>query len=440
MKVPVEQLAPPLAQGGDKLRVAVCSANLGNAAVTDLSPWIPPGGGGCDLVVVGLQESTYEVSDAEYVGSVCTLRFHRGQPPATIHRRPPRSSALAIAHFASVARADTRTLAGSTHPHRVPPPHLQPPRYERVMAESKQRGTLVCPEPGSDDEGDEPADGSMDAGSVGNAALAPKMSFADLQALRAAESGDEGDEGEEGDNAAAADASAPASKPAPTLGKAENTSKSAQFASVLGGGRGEAHLLHTIENHLGKCNYILVANVTRLMMRIRVYARKELETRIHSVECGAENTGFLGGTIANKGGQAIKLVVDNTSLCFVSSHLAPHEGRKNCDTRNANVKSILEGSLSWMGKKDMDLGSQYHHCFWMGDMNYRSEVPVDAAWGVNEKSEVKAKKHEHGECGEGQTAAGPFSSPTRAHTPPHTRTPRSPRAGQGTGLGDAPQL
>ena len=318
-------------EGGDKLKVCVCSANLGNAVVSDLTPWIPPMGGGCDLIVVGMQESTYEISDEI---------------------------------------------------------------YDQVMAESQVQGTCMRPSAinpeGEELEGDEDGEdeedktrGTYDSQEGEGAA---KMSIVDFRALQEAEeeAGDE-DEGDDEEGKGAEEKA--------DVGKAENTSKVTQFTSVLGGGKGGAHLIHTIENHICTQKYYLVANVQRLMMRIRVYARKELETRIHSVESGAENTGFLGGTIANKGGQAIKLVVDNTSLCFVSSHLAPHEGRKNCDARNGNVRSIMEGSLNWMGQKDMDLGSQYHHCFWMGDMNYRADIPEDSSWETKDKKEKKEAKH-----------------------------------------------
>lgn len=38
------------------------SFNVGNSPLTDLAPWLPYGGKGYDLIVVGLQESTYRVS------------------------------------------------------------------------------------------------------------------------------------------------------------------------------------------------------------------------------------------------------------------------------------------------------------------------------------------------------------------------------------------
>ncbi|CAM9558185.1 unnamed protein product, partial [Ectocarpus sp. 13 AM-2016] len=46
-------------EGGDRVRLLVGSFNVGNSPLTDLDPWLPYGGKGFDLIVVGLQESTY---------------------------------------------------------------------------------------------------------------------------------------------------------------------------------------------------------------------------------------------------------------------------------------------------------------------------------------------------------------------------------------------
>lgn len=41
---------------------ALGSFNVGNSPLTDLAPWLPYGGKGFDLIVIGLQESTYKVN------------------------------------------------------------------------------------------------------------------------------------------------------------------------------------------------------------------------------------------------------------------------------------------------------------------------------------------------------------------------------------------
>lgn len=81
--------------------------------------------------------------------------------------------------------------------------------------------------------------------------------------------------------------------------------------------------------------------------------------------------------LPNKGGILCTCYVDGTSLAFVSTHLAAHEGVKNCQVRNGSIEEILGGVRA--GNKTLDPAVQFHHCFWMGDMNYRltfdPEVP-----------------------------------------------------------------
>ena len=54
--------------GGDRIRVLICSANLGNQImdVANLGEWIPADGGSADIVAIGLQESTYTVPNDVY--------------------------------------------------------------------------------------------------------------------------------------------------------------------------------------------------------------------------------------------------------------------------------------------------------------------------------------------------------------------------------------
>ena len=64
------------------------------------------------------------------------------------------------------------------------------------------------------------------------------------------------------------------------------------------------------------------------------------------VEATNEATG-LGHTYGNKGGLVGKFDYRGTSLAFVCSHLAAHEGRKHCDRRNSDAAEIQV----WGGQK-----------------------------------------------------------------------------------------
>ena len=47
------------------LKLLLCSANIGNEMPFDLDPWIPEGGGKHDIIVIGMQESTFTVTSLE---------------------------------------------------------------------------------------------------------------------------------------------------------------------------------------------------------------------------------------------------------------------------------------------------------------------------------------------------------------------------------------
>lgn len=73
---------------------------------------------------------------------------------------------------------------------------------------------------------------------------------------------------------------------------------------------------------------------------------------------------------------------DATSLVFVSSHLAAHEGTTHCQRRNADVASIMKAAKKNIRCPKLSLEATAQHIFWLGDLNYRvgmlSGAPADA--------------------------------------------------------------
>jgi len=87
---------------------------------------------------------------------------------------------------------------------------------------------------------------------------------------------------------------------------------------------------------------------------------------------GAKEATGLGHVVGNKGGQVARFKVGSTSLAFVSSHLAAHEGKKHLEARHDNTREILDGAR--VGDHSLDVVSQTDHTFWMGDLNYRLDL------------------------------------------------------------------
>ena len=66
------------------------------------------------------------------------------------------------------------------------------------------------------------------------------------------------------------------------------------------------------------------------------------------------------------------LQVNATKMLFVTCHLAAHEGVDKCEIRNKSCFSILEAIRERLTDGQSDISAQFHHIFWMGDMNYRT--------------------------------------------------------------------
>eukprot|EP01083_Nonionella_stella_P184514 670188_1 len=86
----------------------------------------------------------------------------------------------------------------------------------------------------------------------------------------------------------------------------------------------------------------------------------------------------VGNLLGNKGGVGISFWYHETSFCFVNCHLAAHQDMT--DVRNKNVYDIVSGmKLKKGGHPQMDLANQFHHLFFLGDLNYRID---NAAQGL----------------------------------------------------------
>lgn len=261
---------PPLHAGGSKIKIMICSANLGNKMVRNLDPWIPPGAPGVDLVVLGMQESTYSMEKDD------------GQ----IQDKGADSSDEEGAEEVSPA-----TAASS--------PATRTARAQSAQSSTRSAATSIG--------GREAADGDL-------------------------------------------------------------------YSS-----EGDKHLLLELKNQLGE-EWEFVHAVRRKQMRIRMYARREIFGELKDLEFGAENTG-IAHVVANKGGQVIKIRIRDTTLCFVNSHLAAHEGKMA--KRNENIVEIVNGVR--LGDQAIDM-YQFDHIFWFGDLNYRISIP-----GMADKQEQCAK-------------------------------------------------
>ena len=54
-----------LFEGGDRVKIYIASANVGNAAIKEMDTWLPVNAPHTDVVVFGLQESTYGTAEID---------------------------------------------------------------------------------------------------------------------------------------------------------------------------------------------------------------------------------------------------------------------------------------------------------------------------------------------------------------------------------------
>ncbi|MCO5552118.1 hypothetical protein L7F22_005628 [Adiantum nelumboides] len=124
----------------------------------------------------------------------------------------------------------------------------------------------------------------------------------------------------------------------------------------------------TLRSALGS-RYKLVHGLSRGQMRLVVFVHVDSQKAISEVLNGSEATG-VAHVGSNKGGICVSLKFWDTSLCFVNCHFAAHEGQY--EARNANYKEIV-GNIC-INNPNTDILNQFHHVFWLGDLNYRLNI------------------------------------------------------------------
>ncbi|KAM7388680.1 hypothetical protein PAMP_024840 [Pampus punctatissimus] len=120
-----------------------------------------------------------------------------------------------------------------------------------------------------------------------------------------------------------------------------------------------------------------VAVHTLWNIRIVVLAKPEHENRISHVFSDSVKTG-IANTLGNKGAVGVSFMFNGTSFGFVNSHLTSGSEKKL--RRNQNYISILR-FLNLGDKKlnPFDITHRFTHLFWLGDLNYRVELPSTEA-------------------------------------------------------------
>ncbi|XP_028259606.1 phosphatidylinositol 3,4,5-trisphosphate 5-phosphatase 1 [Parambassis ranga] len=143
------------------------------------------------------------------------------------------------------------------------------------------------------------------------------------------------------------------------------------------GEREWADILKGVLRNITNISYKQVAINTLWNIRIVVLAKPEHENRISHVFSDSVKTG-IANTLGNKGAVGVSFMFNGTSFGFVNSHLTSGSEKKL--RRNQNYINILR-FLNLGDKKlnPFDITHRFTHLFWLGDLNYRVELPSTEA-------------------------------------------------------------
>ncbi|KAJ3600118.1 hypothetical protein NHX12_034068 [Muraenolepis orangiensis] len=156
---------------------------------------------------------------------------------------------------------------------------------------------------------------------------------------------------------------------------------------------GEREWIDAVKNALRlitDISFKLVAIQTLWNIRIMVLAKPEHENRISHIFSDSVKTG-IANRLGNKGAVGVSFMFKGTSFGFVNSHLTSGSEKKL--RRNQNYVSILR-FLNLGDKKlnPFDITNRFTHLFWLGDLNYRIELPSTEAETI--VSKIKQQQYQ----------------------------------------------
>lgn len=144
---------------------------------------------------------------------------------------------------------------------------------------------------------------------------------------------------------------------------------------------------------IGKClnrrkKYDLLSMGQLVGTTVMVFVKESEMDHINEVDHATKKTAF-GGITGNKGGVGLSFKYGSTSICFVNSHLAA--GENNAEERHHHYTVLYNGLRFSHG---MRLMTQHDLIIWLGDFNFRIELPNDTVRSMLKKYEENPENNE----------------------------------------------
>ncbi|KAK4425647.1 Type IV inositol polyphosphate 5-phosphatase 7 [Sesamum alatum] len=144
----------------------------------------------------------------------------------------------------------------------------------------------------------------------------------------------------------------------------------------------------------GRSRYSLVASKQMVGIFLTVWVRSELTEHVRNIKVSCVGRGLMG-YLGNKGSISISMLLHQTSLCFVCSHLT--SGQKEGDElrRNADFMEILRKTRfprvnGINDEKSPETILHHDRIIWLGDLNYRIALPYRSAKALIEMQNWRA--------------------------------------------------
>ena len=128
-------------------------------------------------------------------------------------------------------------------------------------------------------------------------------------------------------------------------------------------------------------DYIMLRSGQLVGAALMIFVKASILPAIKNVEGATKKTG-VSGLAGNKGAVAIRMDLADTSICFLTAHLAAGFG--NYDERNRDYRTISQG-LRFLKNRGIE---DHDTIVWMGDFNYRIGLSHEKATDMVKSGDI----------------------------------------------------
>ncbi|KAG0556610.1 hypothetical protein KC19_11G067000 [Ceratodon purpureus] len=130
--------------------------------------------------------------------------------------------------------------------------------------------------------------------------------------------------------------------------------------------------------------YSRVASKQMVGIFISVWVRSDLRRYVNNVKVCVVGCGILN-FLRNKGAVSVSMSLHQTSFCFVCTHLtsghkAGDELRRNADVADVLRRTTFPRLVKLSGMQLPETIMAHDRIIWLGDLNYRIDLPDDETW------------------------------------------------------------